>query len=81
MKNMKQVSVFRTDKDGSIYKVKIVAPEGKEMVFDPSLLQHGVLSLGEYGQSGLKIAAFRNWDQALFCDAEGEGYKIEAKKL
>lgn len=78
---MKQIIVFRRDANGKIYKVKINAPEDKEMVFDPSLLQHGVLSIGEYGPSGTKIAAFRNWDQALFLDEDGNGYTIEAKEV
>ena len=56
--------------------VEITAPEGKSMVFDPSLLQHGILSLGEYGPSGVKIVAFKNWDDALFLDGS-EGYKIK----
>lgn len=75
---MKQVSVFRRD-GADIHKVKITAPEDKEMAFDPALLQHGVLVIGEYGSSGLKIAAFKNWDQALFLDPDGNGYTIDAK--
>ena len=77
---MKQVKVFRPDTSGGIVAVTITAPEGKDIVFDPNLLQHGILSLGEYGASGTKIAAFNNWDQALFLDGS-EGYTIEAKKL
>jgi hypothetical protein len=76
---MKQVIVFRPSPTGGVIQVKITAPEGKEMVFDPSLLQHGVLSIGEYGSSGLKIAAFNNWDQALFLDPDGNGYIIDVK--
>lgn len=78
---MKKITVFRTDKTGTIHKVTITAPVDKDMAFDPALLQHGVLSIGEYGTSGIKIAAFNNWDQALFLDASENGYTIEAKKL
>jgi hypothetical protein len=51
----------------------VTAPEGKTMVFDPSLLAHGVLVLGEYGPSGVKVAAFKDWTMATF---EAEGYSI-----
>lgn len=51
----------------------IEAPDGKNMVFDASLLAHGILSLGEYGPSGVKIAAFKEWEHAWFFP---EGYKI-----
>lgn len=75
---MKKVTVFRRDGDDKIMKVTINAPEDKEIVFDPALLQHGVLSLGEYGPSGIKIAAFNRWDQAVFLNGD-EGYTVEAK--
>lgn len=55
--------------------ITITAPEGKEMVFDGSMLQHGILTLGEFGQSGIKIAAFHKWDYAYFLSG-GEGYTI-----
>lgn len=58
----------------------ITAPEGKEMVFDPALLQHGILSLGEYGPSGLKICAFKDWDNAIFLKDE-DGYTIEKPRF
>ncbi len=76
--NIKQAVVFRPDSKGGIHKVKITAPADKEMVYDPALLQHGVLMLGEYGASGIKIAAFNQWDQALFLDPDGNGYTIES---
>ena len=78
---MKQIIVFRRDANGKIFRVKIAAPEGKVMSYDASLLQHGVLSVGEYGASGIKIAAFNNWDQALFLDPDGNGYTIDAKEI
>lgn len=57
--------------------IEILAPEGKTMVFDASLLAHGILSLGEYGPSGVKIAAFKEWDVATF---GAEGYTIRVAK-
>ena len=54
--------------------VAIEAPEGKSMAVDASLLAHGVLSIGEYGPSGVKIAVFKEWDAASF---NPDGYKIE----
>lgn len=54
----------------------IEAPSDKEMVFDAGLLQHGVLSIGEYGASGIKICAFKEWDNAFFLDADGNGYTV-----
>lgn len=51
----------------------VTAPEDKEMVFDPGLLQHGVLALGEYGPSGTKIAAFKEWTMATF---GADGYTV-----
>ena len=54
-------------------EITIEAPEDKEMAIDQSLLQHGVLALGEYGTSGIKIAAFRDWRIA---DFGAEGYVI-----
>lgn len=76
---MKKVTVFRADGD-KVVKITLTAPAGKEMVFDPSLLQHGVLSIGEYGSSGTKVAAFNRWDQAVFLEGD-EGYLVEAETL
>lgn len=55
--------------------ITIEAPKDKEMVIDQSALHDGVLVVGEYGPSGVKIAAFHTWDYATF-DAEDHGYKI-----
>ena len=60
--------------------MSIEAPEDKEMVFDPALLQHGILSIGEYGSSGIKVAAFKEWRDAVFIDAEEAGYTIVTKE-
>ena len=70
-----QVTVYRP---GGKSKVTITAPKDKGIVFDPGLLQHGVLSLGEFGPSGVKIAAFKEWDEAWF-DAVDHGYEITSK--
>lgn len=66
---MKMITVMRPNYGA----VTIEAPEGKEMVYDQSLLAAGILSLGEYGPSGTKIAAFHDWDEAIF---HAEGYTI-----
>ena len=58
--------------------LEITAPEGKEMVINENQLIQGVLSIGEYGSSGIKIASFINWDEAIF-DAEDHGYTIIEK--
>lgn len=69
---MKKIEIY----DGLGDPVAVIeAPEDKSMVFDAGLLQHGVLSIGEYGQSGQKIAAFNQWAYAIF-DAGGAGYKV-----
>lgn len=69
---MKKITIIHNGEETTI-----TAPEGKEMVFDGALLQHGVLSLGEYGPSGTKICAFNNWDHALFFENGDEsGYTI-----
>lgn len=70
---MKTATIHST---GGVDDIRIVAPEGKEMAFDNGLLQHGILSIGEYGASGQKIAAFKDWAYVTF-DAEGAGYTIE----
>jgi hypothetical protein len=54
-------------------ELTITAPEGKEMVFDPGILQHGILVLGEHGPSGIKIAAFKDWTEARFVE-DDSGY-------
>lgn len=54
----------------------IQSPSGKTMAFDPALLQHGVLSIGEYGANGVKIAAFKHWHEAIFLNGS-EGYTIQ----
>jgi hypothetical protein len=51
----------------------IEAPEGKTMVFDGQQLNHGILTLGDYGPSGQKIAAFKDWSRAEFF---ADGYTI-----
>jgi hypothetical protein len=55
--------------------IEILAPEDKEMTINENALLSGVLSINEYGSSGIKIAAFRNWEKVVF-DAEGAGYTI-----
>jgi hypothetical protein len=55
--------------------VSITAPDDKEMVINESHLANGILTIGEYGPSGLKIAAFHKWDEVIF-DAEDHGYII-----
>lgn len=67
---MKTITVMRP----SYGAITIEAPEGKEMVYDQNLLAAGILSLGEYGPSGTKIAAFHEWDEAIF---HSEGYKLK----
>lgn len=68
---MKNLKVYRNGHD----PIEITAPADKDMVFDPALLQHGVLSVGEYGPSGYKIAAFNVWDYAVF-DEGDHGYNV-----
>jgi hypothetical protein len=70
-----KVKITRTTAIGDNEAIQIEAPEGKEMVFDASLLQHGVLSIGEYGPSGIKVAAFKDWNYAVFLSGD-EGYTI-----
>jgi hypothetical protein len=69
---MKSAKVFF---NGANSPIEITAPSDKNMVFDPAVLQHGILAIGEYGPSGIKIAAFREWNYATF-GAEAEGYTI-----
>lgn len=59
-------------------RVVITAPKDKELAIDMGQLQHGVLSIGEYGPSGQKICMMINWDEVWF-DAEDHGYIIEEK--
>ena len=72
-----KVTVCRNTGDAHA-TVCIEAPDGVGIVFDPGMLQQGILMLGEFGPSGVKIAAFKDWDEAWF-DAENHGYKISAK--
>lgn len=55
----------------------IEAPEGKTMVFDQDALRHGVLVLGEYGPSGVKLAAFKDWNEAIFINDGDAGYSVK----
>lgn len=68
---MKKVTIIRGGEETTI-----TAPDDKQMVFDPALLQHGILSIGEYGASGIKICAFKDWDNAIFLTGD-EGYTVE----
>lgn len=68
---MKKVTVKRNGMD-----LTIEAPEGKEMAIDQNALIQGILSIGEYGTSGIKLAAFKDWSEAIF-DGEGHGYKYD----
>lgn len=72
---MKTVTIRRR---GDI--VKIDAPLDKDMVVDQSALHEGILSIGEYGQSGIKIVAMREWDEAWF-GAENFGYIIKEESF
>ena len=65
---MKRISIRR---QGEV--MTISAPEGKAMAIDAGHLAHGILSVGEYGSGGIKIAAFSDWSEAIF-DAEDAGY-------
>ena len=67
---MKRISIKRQGET-----LTIVAPADKEMVVDHEALRSGVLSIGEYGPSGIKIAAFHTWDEAIY-DAEDRGYTL-----
>ncbi len=68
---MKRITVTRHGE-----ALTITAPADKDMTIDGGLLQHGVLSIGEYGPSGIKIATFMDWTEAIF-DAEDHGYTIK----
>lgn len=70
MSNFSKVSVTRGGQT-----VTITAPEGKEMTLNESHLANRVLTIGEYGASGVKVAAFLNWDEVRF-DAESHGYTL-----
>lgn len=60
--------------------VKISAPLDKDMVVDQSALHQGILAIGEYGQSGYKIVAMKDWDEAWF-GAEDVGYIIKEESF
>lgn len=66
---MKKITVFRAIGGA----VTIEAPKDKEMAYDAGLMQHGVLAIGEYGPSGVKIAAFNDWSYVNF---EAPEYKV-----
>lgn len=68
---MKKITVRRRGND-----ITFVAPEDKEMVINEGALANGILAFGEYGPSGLKIATFKEWDEAIF-DASDHGYTID----
>lgn len=68
------MKIVKISRKGGI-EVTIEAPADKDMVVDQSALHQGILSIGEYGTSGYKIAAFKDWDEAWF-GAEAHGYKI-----
>lgn len=68
---MKKITIRRANGD----RTSITAPDGKDMTVDQGLLQHGVLQVGEYGPSGIKIATFNDWDEAWY-DADAAGYVI-----
>ena len=67
---MKRITIVRQGE-----RLTITAPEGKSMAINEGVLAHGILSVGEYGPSGIKIAAFSDWNEAIF-DAEDHGYTI-----
>jgi hypothetical protein len=71
---MKKI-IVRHGSDGTV----ITAPEGKTMAIDNGMLQHGVLMIGEYGASGIKVAAFMDWSHALLIDDGDEGYSIKVE--
>lgn len=71
---MNKITVCKGDRSS----VTIEAPADKKMAIDNSLLQHGCLSIGEYGPSGIKIGVFMDWSHAMF-DADEHGYKITNK--
>jgi len=54
-------------------ELQIKAPADKTMAIDTGLLASGILSIGEYGTSGIKIAAFKDWSSARFVDDDA-GY-------
>jgi hypothetical protein len=56
-------------------KLQIEAPEGKSMTIDQQALINGVVAVGEYGPSGIKIAAFSDWTEVIF-DCEDAGYVL-----
>ena len=70
MSSIKRISVTRR---GEV--LTISAPEGKAMAINDGILQHGILSISEFGPSGIKIAAFADWSEVIF-DAEDHGYVL-----
>lgn len=75
---MKKIKIIRGGVGG--IEMTIEAPEDKEMVIDQNSLANGILSIGEYGTSGIKVAAFREWSEAIF-DCEDKGYKITSENF
>jgi len=67
---MKKLTITRNGE-----KLRIEAPEGKSMAIDQQALINGVVAVGEYGPSGIKIAAFSDWTEVIF-DCEDAGYTI-----
>lgn len=68
---MKKVTIKR-----GCEKLSITAPDDKEMAVNEGHLAQGILTIGEYGPSGIKVASFINWDEAIF-DSEDHGYIIK----
>jgi hypothetical protein len=67
---MKKVTIVRQGQ-----ALTITAPEGKVMSVNEGHLAHGILSIGEFGASGVKIACFSDWSEVIF-DSEDHGYTI-----
>jgi len=65
---MKKITIKR---GGDV--LTITAPEGKEMAINEGHLAQGILSITEFGSSGIKVAAFADWAEVIF-DAERHGY-------
>jgi hypothetical protein len=67
---MKHITVTRRGE-----KLTIIAPADKQMSINEGTLARGILTIGEYGPSGIRIATFAEWDEAIF-DAEDHGYTV-----
>jgi hypothetical protein len=67
---MKKISIKR---GGDV--LTITAPEGKDMAINEGHLAQGILSITEFGSSGVKVAAFADWAEVIF-DAESHGYEL-----